>query len=70
MRDAETGWHGGSRRGEDLLRITIWIRLLKLTSNTVLYVGFEGFNMCGGLNICVGQKDREGADQILDRISV
>ena len=26
--------------------------------------------MCGVLNICVGQEDREGADQILDRISV
>ena len=40
MRDAETGWHGGSRRGDGLLRDTLWIRMLKLTNNAVYMWGF------------------------------
>ena len=37
-----------------------------------LYVGFEELrgSYMWGLNICVGQEDKEGTDQILGRISV
>ena len=52
MRDAETGLHGGSRRGEDLLRITIWIRLLKLTSNPVYMWGLRGSYVWGFKYMC------------------
>ena len=54
VRDAETGGHEGSMRGDDLLRVTMWIRLLELTSNTVYMWGLRG-SYLWGLNICVGQ---------------
>ena len=37
--------------------------------NTVYMWGLRG-SYLWGLNICVGQEDREGAEQILGRISV
>ena len=52
-----------------MLRVTIRIRLLKLISNTVYMWVLRG-SYVWGLFICVGQEDREGADQILGRISV
>ena len=45
-------------------------KVVGINKVTQFICGVWGVHICGGLNICLGQEDREGADQILGRISV